>query len=268
MRLRRYTAATLVAAVMVSVSGCAGDEGTPGESKGGAPAAVGASLTADNFGERVAAAQMGSRSAHIEATTSLPMGQRLAMSGDLQVGLRAAELELAMVARMGDQGSIELRLVDGVAYVRLPTSLASTGKPWVSVDLRDPENPIGALFRQLMSSLEPAKFQELYSAVEELENLGSEKVRGLTATHYRVSVDTAKAFAVLDLGKVSGVDLEQTLKDLPKTAVTDVWVDENALLVKVASELGGVKSEMYFSKWGEPVSVQAPPARSVGELPF
>ncbi len=267
MRLRRFAAAAFAAALMVGMAGCADGEGTASQVKTTAPAAIGANLTVDDFGQRVAAAAMEAGSAHIEGTTLL-MGQDLTVTGDVQAGARLDEFKLAAVAEMGGQGSVELRLVDSVVYVKLPTGLSLTDKPWVKLDLSDPENPIGAQFGQLISSLDPSKFHQLDSAVVELENLGSEDVRGVAATHYRVIIDTTKALEVLDLGKVAGVEAAEVLETLPKTVVSDVWVDDDALLVKVAGDLGSAKTEMFFSQWGEPVAVAAPPARQVGQLPF
>jgi len=270
MRVRRFAVATLAAALMLGMAGCADDEGTTSDSKDAeatAPVAIGANLTVGNFGEQVAAAQMDSRSAHIEGTTSLGNGQDLTLSGDVQVGASLDEFKLAMVAEMADQGSIEFRLIAGTVYVKLPAMLSSSAaKPWVMVDLSDPDNPIGAIFNQLMSSLDPSKLEQLYTAVEDLENLGQEDVNGVSTTHYRVSVDTAKVLEILGSGEVAGIHMDEMLQDMPKSVTSDVWVDDDALLVKTAIEFDGSMMEMNYSQWGEPITVTAPPARQVGKL--
>jgi len=272
MRVRRFAAATLAAALTLGMAGCADDEGTASDSKDAqatTPVVIGANLTAGNFGDQVAAAQMDSQSAHIEGTTSLGNGQDLTLSGDVQVGASLQEFKLAMVAEMAGQGSVELRLIAGTVYVKLPAMLSSSAaKPWVMVDLSDPDNPIGAIFNQLMSSLDPEKLEQLYAAVEDLENVGQEDVNGVSTTHYRVSVDTAKAFEILGPGKVAGIDVDEMLQDMPKTVTSDVWVNDDALLVKTATDFGGSTMEMNYSQWGEPITVTAPPARQVGKLPL
>lgn len=258
---------------MLSAAGCADDQGAVSTAsrdiEAKAPVAIGASLTADDFGDQVAAAHMLAQSGHVEGVLSLPGGQGLKVSGDVDAGESLEELQLAVQVEMGGKGSIELRLVEGAAYVKLPAMLAPpNAKPWVMVDLRDPNNPIGSMFEQLIASLDPSKFEELYDAVEKLENMGREDVNGIDTTHYQVTVDTAKIFEVMDLGKVSGVDLDDILKDMPTSLSSDVWVDDDALLVKTVSEFSGSKSEMYYSNWGEPISVRTPPAGQVGKLPF
>lgn len=267
MRLRRFASAACAAALVVGLAGCADGEGTASQVKATASAAVGANLTVDDFAERVAAAQMEAGSAHIEGTTSL-MGQDVTVTGDVQAGASLDEFKLAVVAEITGLGAVQLRLVDSVVYVKLPTALSLADKPWVKLDLSDPQNPIGAQFGQLISSLDASKFHQLYSAVVGLENLGSEDVRGLAATHYRLIIDTTKAFEVLDLGKVAKPPAAELLESMPKTVVSDVWVDADARLVKVASDLAGAKTELFFSQWGKPVTVSAPPARHVGQLPL
>ncbi len=271
MRARRFAAATLAAALLAGATGCADEDEAASNPKKSAPAetAVGTRLTADDFGNQVAAAQMEAQSAHIEGITSLPVGQDLKISGDVQVGASLEEFKLAMVVELAGQGSIELRLVDGVVYVKLPATFApADAKPWVMLDVSDPDNPITSVFNQLMSSLDPSKLAALFESVEELDNLGREDIKGVATTHYRVTIDTAKLVKVLDLGKLEGVDLESMLKEMPESVSSDVWVDDDALLVKTVSELSGSRSEMYYSNWGEPISVRTPPARDVGKLPF
>ncbi|MGI8888670.1 MAG: hypothetical protein ACR2GB_06830 [Nocardioidaceae bacterium] len=244
-------------------------ETSPGESSVDPAGASSTELTAENFGPALAAAQAEAQSAHFEGTTELMEGQSLKLSGDVQAGSRLEDLAMQMTANLAEQGTLEVRLLEGDVYIKVPTvDATSAEKPWLKFSLDDPNNPLSAALGQFMSTVDPMRIQQTYGSITDLENLGPDEVDGVEVTHYRVTVDTAQALGGLDLGGSGKAEMRKLLKQMPKTLSSEVWIDSDMHLAKLTSDVLGVTSEMNFSRWGEPVSVKAPPRGQVTEAPL
>jgi hypothetical protein len=92
------------------------------------------------------------------------------------------------------------------------------------------------------------------SGVRKVTYVGAENVDGVDADHYRVVVDSAAMFRAMK---------QQTVPGMPKNLVYDMWLDDHDLLRRMQFEVAGQSVAMSMSKWGEPVSVTAPPASKV-----
>lgn len=247
MRVRRLAAAVAAAGLMVSLSGCGSD------SAGGGGAA--ATLTQANFSRTVTAAQQGAKSAHLEATLKAA-GQTVSMSGDVSgLGDVASSTMDLKIKAAGKQ--LEMRVVHKVLYMHGGGLPVSHGKSWLEVDLNDPHNPLS----NILDTAGPRSLTTYLQAVKSLRDGGEETVDGVKAHHYTVTIDTMKALAANKALK--GLDLSKL--GLPKTLTTDVWLDSANRPVKMTVRIGKLASvEAHLSKYGEPVSVQAPPASQVG----
>ena len=91
----------------------------------------------------------------------------------------------------------------------------------------------------------------LIKSSEKVEKLGSEEIRGVTATHYRAHLDKTNP----------GLGI---LKDEP--GIVDAWIDEQGLPRRIRVPDGGEnESAAVFDlfDFGVPVDVEAPPANQI-----
>lgn len=93
--------------------------------------------------------------------------------------------------------------------------------------------------------------EALTNSSTKVEKLGSEKIRGVTATHYRAHLDETKL----------GIE-----DDTGEPEVVDAWIDEQGLPRRIRIPLGGEDDSAYVMDlfdFGVPVDVEAP---SAGEI--
>lgn len=119
-----------------------------------------------------------------------------------------------------------------------------------------------------------SSFLDTLSGAGEVEEVGKEKVQGVTATHYHVDVD---------LSKLDKAEAGSLLSDLGSTgtAVVDVWIDDQGLVRKLRLESGvdlldsiikqpvegsGAAITIEFAALGEPVDIEVPDPSDVAEL--
>jgi hypothetical protein len=91
----------------------------------------------------------------------------------------------------------------------------------------------------------------LVKSSKKVEKLGSEEIRGVTATHYRAHLDRTNP----------GLGI---LKDEP--GIVDAWIDEQGLPRRVRVPDGGENESavvLDLFDFGVPVDVEAPPANQV-----
>jgi hypothetical protein len=258
MLMRRLLAGGVAGAVLVTGAACGGD---PTEG-------VAANLTRADFADEVATATESERSAHLEATLSF-RGETMTMSGDIASAPRLEELRAQLDIEVPGQGPLDLRIVEGILYLKARGLSTEPGKSWVEVDLTDDSNPLAGFYRQIVANTNPAQSAKAFEAVTELENRGEETVDGVEAIRYEVTVDLAKAVDLSGAAGAGGADSEKLLDELPAEVTYDVWLEtDTALMVRLALELQGMEMDMHFSAWGEPVAVAPPPAGQVAELDF
>jgi hypothetical protein len=92
--------------------------------------------------------------------------------------------------------------------------------------------------------------KDLIKSSKEVEELGSDEIRGVTATHYRAHLDKAKL----------GIE-----EDAGEPDVVDVWIDEQGLPRRIRVPAGGEDLVVVFDlfDFGVPVDIDAPPANEV-----
>ena len=181
-------------------------------------------------------------------------------------------------------GSIETLVVDRVAYVKMPKALfggpLGDGK-WLKVpNLDDANSALPGLGQS-----DPSQFLAYLETVSAgVTKVGAETIRGVATTHYKASLDPAKAGSRGDVPPSLRDDLSKILQKngVPFTIPADVWVDNDGLArrIQLKLDLGkmtGVPREtdlpvMTLSidlyDFGVPVHVVAPPAGDVEAFPF
>lgn len=255
MRIRRALATVAVLAVSAGALTACQDASTAGSQAGSSSSASpsksasgdGGHLDEDTLVDAISTGPLKAGSAHL----SMTMDGAMALSAEGDVSYRDGGPEMSMrmdIPQMG-AGKMELRLVDGILYLTIPT-LTPAGK-FLRIDPQDKSNPLTKSFGSLSDQMDPlASIAAMKTAVRDVSFVGSEQVDGVDTDRYRVTVDTAAMTKAMKQKSVAG---------MPETLTYDLWLDSDDLLRRLRFELAGQKVEMTMSKWGEPVSVQAPP---------
>lgn len=171
----------------------------------------------------------------------------------------------------------EMRFVDGIAYMKLPEALSSLApglKPWVKIDV---EELTGGAGLNGLTSQDPTSMLAFTKAAKDIKEVGTARVRGEKTTHFKMTIDMAKALeAVPEEARAQVKQLVDTtgIKEMPM----DLWVDSDGRVrrwrftmdfSKIAAAAGSpgegsmtMTAELF--DFGTPVSVTAPPADQVG----
>jgi hypothetical protein len=175
-------------------------------------------------------------------------------------------------------GEMEVRVVDGVSYIRFPFFGLMFGSetPWISAPADEgsdfasdftfvrPDNPAG-----LLESLEDAD--------GEVEEIGRETVNGVDTTHYRVVFDTAAAFAAAT--PEERAELEASGMVPEGEFPVDLWVSDEGWIVRYIMDVDGSsvsnpngdefeRMVMTFNLLdiNQPVQIEAPDPTEVTEM--
>ncbi len=271
--MRKILALASALALTVSLAAC-GDK-TAGDAQGdsGNEAATNLVALAKQVGDRTAE----TNSAHMVFTGGAG-GMELKGEGDLQLG--GADPAISMDMNAGAQGQMGLVLLDGVLYMKLPTGMSPSGKPWIKIDSKDQSNPmaqaLGGLTDQMRQNADPRLALEQFQQAGTIESSAEEELNGEQTTHYKIKVDVQKLVddqKNATLKQAMQQAIESGLKDFP----VELWLNGDDLPVRMMIEMPTadptsgkavpVKVQVDYSKWGEPVTIEAPPADQVGELP-
>src|SRR5215469_16040076 len=175
-------------------------------------------------------------------------------------------------------GGVEIRYLPPRIYVRIADAAAfpggPSGKPWVEIQLPSqaegslpflPPGDVNASPMDLLSALT--------AIASNVTDLGSDTIRGVAVTHYRVTVDLTKAEAHLQ--PQARAEFHAFASSLNATTLpVDVWADGQASVRRLAVSLpmpGGsgmpaglrLSESVDFYDFGVPVLVSAPPASEV-----
>jgi hypothetical protein len=221
------------------------------------------------------------KSARMALTATIKAaGHSLTMTGTGEFDTADNEASLAMSIPT-PKGTFSLHeIVTGsTVYMRLPAQLMQgVGKSWVKIDL-------GALtgLNQAALSQSPNAFADPTQALNELrgvsrdvEDLGTESVRGVSTHHYRVDIDLKKAAASLPAS--ARCTFQASTKMLgTSTLPAEVWIDSQGRLrqmrfsmqfpaVPGATSGGSMDMLLDLYDFGVPVHVKAPPASAVEDI--
>jgi hypothetical protein len=170
----------------------------------------------------------------------------------------------------------EMLLVGETYYMRSPLFgvLLPSGKRWVKFT-----DPNGAVLSGLGQN-DPAQVLEFLRATGDVDEVGTETIRGVETTHYKAEVEIEK---VADRASPEQRPRVERLIDAIKSAgiekiPLEVWVGDDDLVRRMKmdwtfsnpdkpSERASIKFTMDLFDFGADVSVEAPPASHVADLP-
>lgn len=204
-----------------------------------------ADLTDESFASTVGSAVADAGSAHVAAEGAL-LGMPVSVDGDVAGGGAPEDLLLALASA---DGALDVRLVDQVVYAKVDPF---TGGRFLRVDLGDPDDPLAAQVESFTDMVDVDGLLDDLDGAVSVEPSGGAPVTidGVETVAYDVTVDAAR------LGGPS--------RGAGAGTVT-VYLGPDALPRRVVADRGGSPFTIDLSAWGEPVSVDAPPADEVSD---
>lgn len=225
-----------------------------------------------------AAASTAGRTARVAITTTMRM-QGMSVSfteaGAFDFAHSRGVLRMRGPARM----ATEELFIPPRMYVKLPGAahgLLPRGKSWIAIEAA----PSGGLGTSLLGPFGGTDPRDLLSSLTAVSSSvmkrGSATIRGVQVTHFRVSVDPAKAASRVP--RWQRASFHAFARSLGTATVpVDVWVDQQNLVRRARISLhppkglGGpagarITQTADFYDFGAPVQVSAPPAAEVASM--
>ncbi|MFC5337946.1 hypothetical protein [Leucobacter denitrificans] len=208
-------------------------------------------LTEEDFAERIGAAQIAAGSVHNEVTMTAN-GQSTMMSGDVQLSDDPSALKMSM--SMSAPSAMQIVVVDSMLYMNMGEM---TQNKFVATDLNSPE---AGQYASMISQSNPQKQMELFSEALTDFEVSDETVEvdGVETYEYTLTLDTATL--------LSGQGVPTEGAELPETMTYVMNVGADDLPRRFVMDLQGTTAESNFTKWGEPVSIEAPSADQIVEM--
>lgn len=282
MRKSLIAAGTLAFALAL---GACGEETTSGQ------ASLGETFT--NPASLVSAATASTneqKSAHF--TMDMNMGM-MSSTGEGQGLFDGENSTMAMTMSMDmsamGQGTMdmEMRLLDNTMYMKVPNMPGvDKSKPWMKMDLDQVSGASGMDMSKMMEQNDPTKALEMLKDSGEITSTEESDVDGVPATKYTIDVDLEKMMSQYG----NGMDQMFDTKSMELDALpVDVWISEDQLPLKFRMNMGELMNSamesngqqapkgmnfdnahvsMTYSDWGEPVTIEAPPADQVSSKSF
>ena len=213
------------------------------------------------------------------SSSQLPQGQALVVRGHGAIDGTNAQLTVGLGALLHNsglpaQGNGSIKEIflhengDYVLYVK--TGLAArylpTDKQWVELDVSKLGSSAGLDLGKLLSGsqLQPSDLLSMLTAEgAKITKVGPATIDGTAATHYRVTIDVAKALQTK--GLMSPL-LDGVAKQVP-TIPEDVWIGKDGLVRRitlsyaVAQRRVAMTTDLY--DYGAHVTIAAPPSSVV-----
>ena len=260
--LRRSLAAAALAPLLVAGLAACGDKDDSG-SEAKDPAAGAAVLTGLQKGDTVDPGDFvdtiedgvkASTTAHM--TMKVGLGSMGEMSGEGDIDYTADTPEMAMTMDMPMAGAgmkTDVRYVDGIFYMKLGSM---SGNKFWKLDPSDPDSPLGDM-GSMLDQFDPAStLAKMEPAIDQVTYDGD--------GHYELTVSPEGLAKAMDLPT-------EAEAQLPDSITYDVWLDDENRLSKMHMDLpvAGTEStvDIAASDWGKDVSIEAPPASEITEMP-
>ncbi|QNN53214.1 LppX_LprAFG lipoprotein [Nocardioides mesophilus] len=290
MRLTRLVATAATSALLLGVAACGGDtaEGETAAAGSAAPStgahaasedpstdasadpdpsssagaddadgSDGSGYDAEELLAAMKAAVLDKESSHLTMDMSGGGQPRTTAEGDVSYEGDTTSMQLTMELPQAGADKVEMRLVDGILYMAMPP-MTPKGK-FLEIDTTDPNSPMGDLGG--ITQGDPlSTFKAFDAGLQKVRYVGEESVAGEDLDHYLLTVDAKKAAAAQGAGA-------EAMPPGTTTIDYDLWLDSEDLMRRMEFSQGAGSIVMTMSDWGKPVTVKAPPASSLMQLP-
>ena len=243
---RRAAVAGVLAVSLSGLVACGGGGGAGGASEGD-------SVSAEEMTEVMKKATDIDTAHFTTKMDAKASGQTVSMTGEGDIQKEPPAQHSTMKMSGGSMNmDLETILVDEKIYIK-----GMMGDSWVTASTEDLAKMGGTSLESMSNPL--AFFEGMEESIKSSKFEGEEKVDGTDTKHYSFTVDSA------GLAESLGAD---STKGMPKTIDQDIWVDADGLLRKAEVGMGDMGTvEMLLSKHGEDVTIEAPPADQVTDMP-
>jgi hypothetical protein len=271
-------------AAVLALAACAGDDASPASpstrpsnlvppvSSASAAATVppGAATAVPQQGAKVAAADLARRvgaAAAAERTVAFEVvatgAQDISGKGVADGSGGASRIRIDAFISGSPLGIVK---TGPTIYFKPPAPIS--GKPWLKVST-NAVDPVSKIYSQAFLGLDSAadvpRIATFMKDMGQLTEAAKEPVDGVPTTKYVGSPPPATAIRLVP-GPYQGLGGSPSLKGAK--AVVSLWVDDEGLLRRTAvvftlRDVPPVQSLVSYKNWGQPVTVQAPPAGEV-----
>jgi len=175
---------------------------------------------------------------------SMPFGA----SFDTVTGNSSFFIDLSAIAAAGGEeippefadmfGEMEVRVVDGVSYIRFPffALLFGAETPWISAPAEE-----GADLTSDFTFAQPDNPAEILEQLEdadaEVTEVGRETVNGVDTTHYLVVFDTSTVYA--EATAEERAELEESGYFPEGELPIDLWISDDGVVVRYVMDIDG-----------------------------
>jgi hypothetical protein len=272
---RRATAAAAVGTTMViSLTGCLGGSGDGSGSSGTIKLSANTALVkasqktgrADTFAADLTITDNGDGGSTVRGSGNVRLRPSPAFTATLK------ELKVGGQTLPGAGG--QAILVDGTLYAKVPrlAQLVGVDKPWLRLNVDQAGRQVGFSYAQITNAVQrinPAEQTRMLTGSKDARRVGEEEVEGVRTVHYTGTVTFEDALNRLD--PQAREKVRQWHTDGSDRLAFDVWVDsENLprkLVVKGTADGRDTSTvTVLYRDFGEPVTVNAPPADQVGDV--
>ncbi|HVM20349.1 MAG TPA: DUF6612 family protein [Egibacteraceae bacterium] len=213
--MRTLTAVlTAAAVVLLPACGTAQDEASAQERIAQAPAATEAA---------------GSARMDMDMTMTV-QGDEVTVTGEgaMDFATEQATMTMEMGALMpgGGSQSMEIRTDGSTIFLLMPNAQEmGLPTPWIRMDVDEMAGLRGLGELQQMSNDPAGSMNMLRGASEDIREVGTEEIRGVSTTHYQATVDLERAAEQAPEG--AGEALRQQIEVLGRSTVpVEVWLDD------------------------------------------
>ena len=192
-------------------------------------------------------------------------------------------MDMSALGAQAGMGELEVLTQGTTIYMKFP-NYQQMGIPteWVKMDLEKMTGLQGMESLSQMNNNDPGKQMEMLRGVsEEVEEVGTEDVRGTETTHYKATIEIDKALE--EMPEEARDSFSKQFETLGvDTLPTEIWLDEDGLLrrQKVSVDMSKAQGapaaggqmptemvmDMEFYDFGAEVDVEPPPANEVTDF--
>lgn len=184
-------------------------------------------------------------------------------------------------AGVSGSGAVRLRYLkedgDLVMYLNVPelSSRIPGGKSWIRLDVSKAGKSAGVDINQLLgqSTQNPGQALDMLRSVGQIDKVGSETIDGVATTHYKGTIDLAKAAE--QAGSTAKLAVERLIaQGAPAELPVEVWVGDDGLVHRMrlnedlqsSGHSVSAVVTLDLTDFGTGVSVTAPPADDVFDV--
>jgi hypothetical protein len=285
----------LVTVLALGASGCGGSS-SPAAAPGQTPAAKLSGNVVLASVETTAATKSARESMTVSTSGSGALAFSMTANGVVNFATGDSEFtaDLGGAASSFLPGGLDMRVVNKVAYLKLPASISGlfgggsgTGDKWLEIA---PKTSGGSsAFSNLGQSDPTQALGALERVSDDVKEVGTATVRGVETKHYTATIDFAKAIDNAKIPKALRGKAEGLFGNGAKapSVPVDVYVDADGHLRRMTLEMNlgsfaagatgatgasgvslpTITMTLDLYDFGTPVNVEAPPANEIVQLP-